>query len=118
MPPEAQAQDPRRRGGAVGSIFSMGILKLKAFSGGYPGLLLLLATAAFLSPAIRYAEAEQQGRLGILVLDEDRTEASEALFSALSTEQGLAPERVTQRRKAEYRLRSGETEGILTIPEG
>ena len=115
--PEAAAGEPTPVSGRVPPLLPLSLQKLKAMSGGFPGLVCLLLTAALCgslaASAIR--EAPRTLQLGVALADSDPYAAQ--LFERLSSQEGLEVIPVDAETGSAL-LSSGRIEGLLTVNPG
>jgi hypothetical protein len=118
VPSEAAADPPSPPPkGTVSRLVGMAAVKLRAMSGGYGGLALLLAGALLCGMTAASAQDGGAGRLRIAICDLDETTSSRELMELMIQQEKLSAA-VCGEEKAQTLLLQGDVEGVLTIDPG
>lgn len=115
--PEAAAGTPAPVDRRVSPLLPLSLQKVKAMSGGLPGLVCLLLSAALCGSlaAAAIREAPRTLRLGVVLADDDPYASQ--LCERLSGQEGLEVVRVDAETGSAL-LTSGRIEGLLTVEPG
>lgn len=103
--------------GAVSRLIGMACVKLRAMSGGYAGLALLLAGALLCGGAAASAQNGGADHLRIAICDLDETGSSRNLVELMVHQEKLSIT-VCGEEKAQSMLLQGDIEGVFTIGRG